>query len=73
MNKIKRCPFCKSTNVKVDTWIAGWSYYNYVSYFVYCNACKASGPMTNSINEDSDSEVKRVEKEMAIEKWNNRG
>lgn len=70
--KIKPCPFCRLRNVRVDQWIAGWSYYNYVSYFVYCNDCGASGPRTKSIDEDSTKEVKDKLRSIAIERWNNR-
>lgn len=67
MNTIKRCPFCRLNSVRVDRWPAG-----YVSYFVYCNDCRASGPRTESIDEDSTEEAKDKLKNIAIEKWNNR-
>jgi Lar family restriction alleviation protein len=73
MNKIKPCPFCRLSNVKVDRWVAGWSYYNYISYFVYCNDCKASGPRSDGIDEDSTTDAINKQKQIAIERWNNRG
>jgi Lar family restriction alleviation protein len=39
-NQIKRCPFCSSTNVVIDSRI---------SYWVRCNCCGASGPIRNTV------------------------
>jgi len=72
MNEIKPCPFCRLKNVSVEAFVGGWSYYNYISYFVYCNDCRASGPRTTSIDDDSTKEAKNKLKQIAIERWNNR-
>jgi len=72
MNELKSCPFCRLKNVRVERWTAGWSYYNYISYFVYCNECKACGPRTESIDDGSTEQAKNKLVRIAIERWNNR-
>jgi hypothetical protein len=72
MTKIKPCPFCKSTYTEITSFVAGWSYYNSITYVVRCIDCGCYGPKIESVSDEASDEDKSKRKEDAIKIWNKR-
>lgn len=70
---IKPCPFCKGTNVTIDSKAGPIRQgVQRKTFSVRCNKCHARGPTTSGVYPSLQINEKCPEYEESIKRWNNR-